>query len=250
MGGKPRLLNLLQLLCLLVLLPFSLATGVADFDWRTLWAEPQQLALLLDSRLPRTLAVILVGATLGVAGMVMQMLLKNRFIEPTMIGATQSVALGILIVSLCFPGASLFAKMSVASLFALGGMVLFSILVYRLAPQQQLLVPLLGIVFGNVIESATTFVAYQTDALQMLSAWFTGDFSGILVGRYELLWLTAALALLIYFMADQLSIMSLGKNLCYCCSLLIAYCLLLIAYCLLLIASVYPPCCSKRSPIT
>ncbi|NBI13397.1 iron chelate uptake ABC transporter family permease subunit [[Haemophilus] felis] len=243
MGGKPRLLNLLQLLCLLVLLPFSLATGVADFDWRTLWAEPQQLALLLDSRLPRTLAVILVGATLGVAGMVMQMLLKNRFIEPNMIGATQSVALGILIVSLCFLGASLFAKMSVASLFALGGMVLFSMLVYRLAPQQQLLVPLLGIVFGNVIESATTFVAYQTDALQMLSAWFTGDFFGILVGRYELLWLTATLALLIYFMADQLSIMSLGKNLCYCCSLLIAHCSLLIA-------SVYPPCCSKRSPIT
>lgn len=205
-------LNRINFLCLLILLPISLATGVADFSWREFLGDPQQWEVLFISRLPRTLAVLLVGATLGVSGMVLQIVLKNRFIEPSMIGASQSAAVGILVVSLLFPAASLLGKMSVATLFALIGMGVFSLLLQRLPPQQQLLVPLMGIVFGNIIEAGTTFVAYQTDTLQLISVWFVGDFSGVLAGRYELLWLTAGLAVVVYLLADRLSIAGLGRN--------------------------------------
>ena len=170
------------------------------------------MQVLLISRLPRTFAVILVGATLGVAGMVLQIVLKNRFIEPGMIGASQSAALGILLTSLLFPSAALLLKMSVATISALIGMGIFTLLLQQLPPHQRLMVPLVGIVFGNIIEAMTTFLAYETDSLQTLSIWFSGDFSGILAGRYELLWLTAALAVVVYIMADRLSITGLGKN--------------------------------------
>ena len=170
------------------------------------------MQVLLVSRLPRTFAVILVGATLGVAGMVLQIVLKNRFIEPGMIGASQSAALGILLTSLLFPSAALFLKMSFATVSALIGMGIFTLLLQQLPPHQRLMVPLVGIVFGNIIEAMTTFLAYETDSLQTLSIWFSGDFSGILAGRYELLWLTAALAVVVYIMADRLSITGLGKN--------------------------------------
>ena len=170
------------------------------------------MQVLLVSRLPRTFAVILVGATLGVAGMVLQIVLKNRFIEPGMIGASQSAALGILLTSLLFPSAALLLKMSFATVSALIGMGIFTLLLQQLPPHQRLMVPLVGIVFGNIIEAMTTFLAYETDSLQTLSIWFSGDFSGILAGRYELLWLTAALAVVVYIMADRLSITGLGKN--------------------------------------
>lgn len=170
------------------------------------------MQVLLVSRLPRTFAVILVGAILGVAGMVLQIVLKNRFIEPGMIGASQSAALGILLTSLLFPSAALLLKMSVATVSALIGMGIFTLLLQQLPPHQRLMVPLVGIVFGNIIEAMTTFLAYETDSLQTLSIWFSGDFSGILAGRYELLWLTAALAVVVYIMADRLSITGLGKN--------------------------------------
>ena len=170
------------------------------------------MQVLLVSRLPRTFAVILVGATLGVAGMVLQIVLKNRFIEPGMIGASQSAALGILLTSLLFPSAALLLKMSVATVSALIGIGIFTLLLQQLPPHQRLMVPLVGIVFGNIIEAMTTFLAYETDSLQTLSIWFSGDFSGILAGRYELLWLTAALAVVVYIMADRLSITGLGKN--------------------------------------
>ncbi|WP_373767369.1 ABC transporter permease [Glaesserella sp.] len=205
-------LNRINILILLILCPLSMATGVADFHWTDIFSSPEQLQLLLVSRLPRTLAVILVGATLAVAGMVLQIVLKNRFIDPNLIGATQSAGVGILLVSLLFPASALLVKMSVAALSALIGIGIFMLLLQRLPPQQQLIVPLVGIVFGNIIESIGTFIAYETNSLQMLSIWTSGDFSGVLSGRYELLWLTAAFAVLVYVMADRLSITGLGRN--------------------------------------
>ncbi|MCL4168485.1 UNVERIFIED_CONTAM: hypothetical protein GTU68_002974 [Idotea baltica] len=40
----------------------------------------------------------------------------------------------------------------------------------------------------------------------------TGEFSGILAGRYEFLWVAGALALLTYWVADQFSVAGLGER--------------------------------------
>lgn len=202
----------LNLLFLLLLIPISMSVGVADFSWREIFSSSEQSQIFFISRLPRTLAVLLVGATLAIAGMVLQIVLKNRFIEPSMIGASQSAAIGILITSLFFPASALLLKMSIATLCALIGMGIFMLLIRKLPPYQQLMLPLVGIVFGNVIEAISTYIAYETDSLQVLSVWFSGDFSGILAGRYELLWLTAILAVVVYIMADKLTIAGLGEN--------------------------------------
>lgn len=207
-----RHLAYLNFLFLLILCPISMSVGVADFSWTDLFQQPEQTQLFFVSRLPRTLAIILVGATLSIAGMVLQIVLKNRFIEPSMIGASQSAALGILIATLLFPATPLLAKMSFATVCALISMAIFMFLMRNLPPHQKLMLPLIGIIFGNVIESITTFIAYETDSLQLLSVWFAGDFSGVLAGRYELLWITAGLAFLVYIMADRLSIAGLGQN--------------------------------------
>lgn len=207
-----RKLTFFNLFLLLILCPLSMSVGVADFHWGELFSQSEQSQLFFISRLPRTLAVILVGATLSVSGMVLQIVLKNRFIEPSMIGASQSAAVGILIASLCFPAMPLIFKMSFATVTALIGMAIFMLLMRNLPPHQKLMLPLVGIIFGNIIEAVTTFIAYETDSLQLLSVWFADDFSGVLAGRYELLWLTAALAVIIYILADQLSIAGLGQN--------------------------------------
>ncbi|MDK4591231.1 iron chelate uptake ABC transporter family permease subunit, partial [Kingella kingae] len=102
--------------------------------------------------------------------------------------------------------------MSVAAVAALLGMLLFMAMIRKLPPTAQLLVPLVGIIFGGVIESVYTFIAYETDMLQLISVWQSGDFSGVLLGRYELLWLTGALAVVAYLIADQLTIVGLGES--------------------------------------
>ncbi|MDO4908200.1 ABC transporter permease [Neisseria sp.] len=204
--------TLLNLLALAVLFAASLSVGVADFSWAKLFEFSDDMRLMLVSRLPRTFAIVLTGASLAVAGMIMQILMRNRFVEPSMVGAGQSAALGLLLMALVFPAAPLTVKMSAAALAALCGMLVFMALIRRLPPTAQLMVPLVGIIFGGVIESAAVFIAYEQEMMQLLGVWQQGDFSGVLLGRYELLWLTGILALCAYLIADRLTIVGLGET--------------------------------------
>lgn len=210
MTSKPLSLNLFSLLAAAVLFAASLSIGAADFDWRNVLTHSDDAQLMLISRLPRTLAAVLTGASMAVAGMMMQILMRNRFVEPSMVGASQSAALGLLLMSLFVPSAAILLKMSAAAVAALLGMAVFMLIIRRLPPAEQMLVPLAGMIFGGVIESAATFIAYETEMLQMLGVWQQGDFSGVLMGRYELLWLNGAIAAAAYLMADRLTIAGLG----------------------------------------
>lgn len=182
------------------------ATGTGD-------AETQRSAmLLLVSRVPRTVAVLLAGAGMAVAGMLMQVLVRNRFVEPSTAGTVESAVLGILVVTIIAPGAPLLGKMAVAAVFALAGTALFLRILRGVPLRSVLVVPLIGLMLGGVISAATTFVAYRTDLLQSLGSWTTGDFSGVLRGRYELLWLALALTVVAYLAADRFTVAGMGRD--------------------------------------
>ncbi|WP_182112716.1 MULTISPECIES: ABC transporter permease [unclassified Actinotalea] len=168
--------------------------------------------VLLVSRLPRTLAVLLAGSAMAVAGMLMQVLVRNRFVEPSTAGTVESAVLGILVVTIMAPGAPLMGKMGVAAVFALAGTALFLRILRAVPLRSVLVVPLIGLMLGGVISAATTFVAYRLDLLQSLGAWTTGDFSGVLRGRYELLWLTFVLTIVAYLAADRFTVAGMGRE--------------------------------------
>lgn len=191
----------------------SMFIGVSDVSLPELLAgEDEAWKILLISRIPRTLAVVLAGAAVGVAGLIMQLMARNKFVEPSMVGTVESATMGILVVTVLAPGASLFAKMSTASLFAMAGTALFLLVLRRLPMRDTLIVPLVGIMLGGVIGAVTTFFAYRFDLLQTLNSWMIGDFSGVLRGRYELLWIVAALTLLGYLCADRLTVAGMGQE--------------------------------------
>lgn len=211
----PSFVNLSALGLMLILVVISLSVGVADFSWKnlaTLGEDNSDLHVFLVSRLPRTLAIILTGASMAVAGMMIQVVFKNRFVEPSMVGATQSAALGMLTITLLAPTLAIGLKMVVATVFALVGMLVFMKLISRLPPENILMIPLVGIVFSGIIEAITTFIAYQTETVQLMSVWHLGDFSGVLAGRYEMLWLVGILCVIAYVLADRLTIIGLGDT--------------------------------------
>ena len=86
-------LNVFSLILLAVLFVISLSIGVANFNWFDLFRSINEWQVLLISRFPRTFAIVLTGASMAVAGMIVQILTLNRFVEPSMIGANQSAAL-------------------------------------------------------------------------------------------------------------------------------------------------------------
>lgn len=190
----------------------SLCIGVDDLPMGSVFTDAGALQLLLVSRLPRTVAVVLTGAGLAIAGLVLQILVRNRFVEPITTGTGQSAALGVLAVTLLFPTASIAMKTLGASVTALAGTSIFLTIAHRLPPTQPFLIPLFGLVYGGVIGAAVTFIAWQTDLLQYVDVWTNGEFSGVLRGRYELLWITAAMVALAWWVADRLTIASMGRE--------------------------------------
>lgn len=204
------------LMLVLMLLPLSagsILVGAATLDLSALVSDPRAMLILTVSRLPRTLAVILTGAALAIAGVVMQQLVRNRFVEPGTTGTAEGAALGLLAVTLIAPAAPIWVKMAVASLGALAATALFLRLIRRLPPREVLLVPLVGIVLAGVLGAVVTFIGWQTDLLQMVGIWLmTGEFSGVLAGRYELLWIAAAAAAAAWVAADRFAILGLGRE--------------------------------------
>lgn len=195
-----------------MLVVLSIFIGAAEFSpWQAIH-DPTALQLLFASRMPRTIAAALTGAALSIAGLIMQALVRNRFVEPSTAGTAQSAALGILIVTLVFPAASLAVKTLFASILALLGTAIFMMTAHRLPPAQPYLVPLFGLVYGGVIGAVVTFVGWQTELLQFIDIWTNGEFSGVVRGRYELLWGTALMAVIAWWVADRLTVLSLGRD--------------------------------------
>ena len=202
---------LLLLLCFLFLV--SLFLGAGDMSLAgLLHMDSEAWQLLLISRLPRALALVLAGTSLAVAGLIMQMLVRNRFVEPSTAGTVESATMGILAVTLLAPGIPVLGKMLVAALFALAGTALFLLILRRIPLRSAFLVPVVGLVLGGVIQAVTTFFAYQYDLMQALNTWTMGDFSGVLRGRYELLWVAFALSCAAYFAADRFTVLGMGEQ--------------------------------------
>jgi len=193
----------------------SVFIGVSNVSPATLLsgsADSHALQVLLVSRIPRTLAIVLAGGSMAVVGMIMQLLARNNFVEPSTAGTIEAATLGLLVVAILAPGMPVMGKMVVASLFALAGTALF-LRILRLVPLRSVLVaPLIGIMLGGVIGAVTTFFAYRLDLLQSLNSWMTGSFAGVLRGRYELLWLSFVLMLVAYIAADRFTVAGMGQD--------------------------------------
>jgi iron complex transport system permease protein len=193
----------------------SLFVGVSDVSLASLLSGElggRAGEVLLISRIPRTVALLLSGASMAIAGLVMQMVVRNRFVEPGTTGTSESAALGFLVVTLLAPGWPLMGKMAVSALFALGGTALFLRVLRAVPLRDVLLVPLVGIMLGGIVGAVSAFIAYRTNMMGTLLAWNMGDFSGVIRGRYELLWFGLAGCLLAYLAADRFTVAGMGKD--------------------------------------
>ncbi|MDO4435497.1 MAG: iron chelate uptake ABC transporter family permease subunit [Cardiobacteriaceae bacterium] len=190
----------------------SLYVGVVEVDWKNVWHDEKARMIFVESRVPRTAAIWLTGISMSVAGLLMQMVVHNRFVEPSTAGTAEGAALGLVAVTLLAPHWSVMAKMGVAAVCAFGSMLLFLALAKRLPVRDSLLVPLVGMIYGGIIGAVAEFWAYEYEILQLLNTWLSGDFSAVLRGRYELLWVGGFAAAFAYYLADRLTIIGMGQQ--------------------------------------
>lgn len=198
----------LSVTALLLLAGASLAIGATN-----LWSGQLDAGMVLAvSRVPRTLAAMLAGAGLALAGVVIQQTVQNRLVEPGLTGTPEAAMLGLLVITLLVPGAPIPGKMAAATLGALIGTAGFFVLSRQVPRRDPMLLPLVGLIYAGILGAAALGLAWITDLVQYVAIWQAGEFSGVLRGRYELLWLVAALAVLLYLLADRITLLGLGED--------------------------------------
>lgn len=172
----------------------------------------QQRQIIWVSRIPRVLSIVMAGVGLSISGLIMQQLSRNKFVSPTTAGTMDSARLGILVAILFFGQASPIIRMSVAFIFSITGTLIFMKILDKVKFKDPIFIPLVGLMFGNIIGSITTFFAYRYDLIQNMSAWLQGNFALILKGRYELLYISIPLILISYLFANRFTIAGMGED--------------------------------------
>ena len=210
---KKQGITLLLAGVLLVLSIGSLFVGVIDLDMAAvLSGDGQQLEVFLVSRLPRLMAILCTGAGMSTAGLLMQNLCRNKFVSPTTGATISSAQFGILLALVFFPNATLWGRALMAFAAAAVGTWIFVWFIQRIQFKDVVMVPLVGIMFGNVVGGVTSYLAYEYEMTQALSSWLVGHFSLVLKGRYEIVYLVAPMIVLAFVFANHFNIVGMGHD--------------------------------------
>ena len=192
----------------------SLFIGVIDIDIKDLWnfSDVTTMKLFFLSRIPRLLAILCTGMGMSMAGLIMQQLCMNKFVSPSTGATISSAQFGILLSMVFFPTLGLWCRVSLAFMMALLGTFIFVWVLQKIQFKNSVLVPLVGIMFGNVLGGITSFIAYKYEVTQQLSSYLVGSFSLIMKGNYELVWLVLPLGVIAYIYARYFNIVGMGKD--------------------------------------
>lgn len=198
---------ILAILVVIILSIISLFTGAYDIR-----GQADGMDMFFITRVPRTAALLLTGAAMSMAGLVMQLITQNRLVEPTTTGTIEWSGLGLLFVYLLFPAPTLVQRMTGAIIFSFVGTMIFFLFLRRVKLRSSLIVPIIGMMLGAVISAVSTFVGLVFQMTQNIETWFVGSFAPIQVGRYEYLWLIVIVTCLIFIYANRLTLAGLGED--------------------------------------
>ncbi len=180
--NRSALISLLTLVALLSI-AVALASGSAGFEPRAVWSglfgngDAILRDIVLDLRLPRTLAAFGTGAALALAGAMMQVLLRNPLADPYVLGTSGGAAVGAMLALLAGAGTWL------VNSAALGGALGSTLLVFALAqigtersPGRLLLTGVVVAAGWGALITLLLATAPERNLRGMLF-WLMGDFS-------------------------------------------------------------------------
>ncbi len=197
----------------IVLCILSLYVGTDPISWQGLFAGSEADWLTLKaSRIPRLIAIVLTGMGLSIGGVILQHIVRNKFVEPETAGGLDAAKLGIMISLVVLPSAGVFSKMLAALALCFVAGVIYIMIVARIRYQQMVLIPVIGLMFGSVLSAGAEFYAYKNNLLQDVQGWLLGDFSRVVQGHYEILYVIVPVIVLTYVFAKRFTVIGMGQE--------------------------------------
>lgn len=205
---RARWAVLFALLCLA-----SLLVGARQLQWSQLFSASGDAWLTITaSRLPRLAALVLTGVGLAVCGVILQHIVRNKFVEPGTTGGLDAAKLGILVSLALAPAAGAPARMLFALVFCFAAGLLFVWVIRRIQFKSTVLVPVIGLMYGGVLSAFAEFYAYRNNIMQSMQGWLLGDFSRVVQGSYEIIYLILPIVALTYLYAHRFTVVGMGEG--------------------------------------
>ena len=200
-------------IALVILSLISLFIGVSNISIKDILAgDSSKMQIILISRVPRLISIVIAGMGLSISGLIMQQISRNKFTSPTTAGTMDSAKMGLMFAMLFMPKAGVISKAVFSFIFALLGSLIFMTILKKLKVKNIIFVPLVGMMFGNLVSSITSFISYYKDMNQSLNAWFQRSFSTVMKGNYELLYLCIPAIILAFIYANKFTIAGMGES--------------------------------------
>lgn len=207
--------NIRWLLCLSVLMLLALLLSLcAGEQWISPgdWFTPRGELFVWQIRLPRTLAVLLVGAALAISGAVMQALFENPLAEPGLLGVSNGAGVGLIAAVLLGQGQ---LPNWALGLCAIAGALIITLILLRFARRHLSTSRLLlaGVALGIICSALMTWAIYFSTSvdLRQLMYWMMGGFGGV---DWRQSWLMLALIpvlLWICWQSRPMNMLALGE---------------------------------------
>ncbi|NNB53874.1 ABC transporter permease [Pseudomonas fragi] len=185
----------------------SLLVGARQLEW-----SGDAWLTLTASRLPRLAALVLTGVGLSVCGVILQHLVRNKFVEPATSGGLDAAKLGILLSLALVPAASMAVRMLFALVICFVAGLVFVLLIRRIQFKNTVLVPVIGLMYGGVLSAIAEFYAYRHNIMQSMQGWLLGDFSRVVQGSYEIIYLILPIVALTYLYAHRFTLVGMGEG--------------------------------------
>lgn len=200
-------------LCFVLLCLVSLLVGVKQVSLVQLLSMSDDAWLTLTaSRLPRLAALVLAGIGLSTCGVILQQVVRNRFVEPATSGGLDAAKMGILVALTLAPAMGPLGRMLFALAFCFVASLVYVTIIRRIKFKNMVLVPVIGLMFGAVLSAAAEFYAYSNNILQSMQGWLMGDFSRVVAGHYEIIYLILPVVIVAYAFAHRFTLLGMGES--------------------------------------
>lgn len=191
----------------------SLLIGAQQVAWSQVFLFSGDAWLTLTaSRLPRLVALILTGVGLSVCGVILQHIVRNKFVEPATSGGLDAAKLGILVALTMMPTLGNFGRMLFAVAFSFAASLIFVAITRQIKLKSTVLVPVIGLMYGGVLSAIAEFYAYRNNILQSMQGWLLGDFSKVVQGNYEIIYLILPIVAATYLYAHRFTMLGMGEG--------------------------------------
>ena len=191
----------------------SLVLGTERISWQAIIQFQEGAWLTLTaSRIPRLVAIVLTGIGLSVCGVILQHIVRNKFVESGTSGGLDAAKLGILASLTLLPSASVMSKMLFATVFCFVSSLIFIAIISRIRFRNTVLIPVIGLMYGAVLSAIAEFYAYQNNILQSMQGWLLGDFSRVVQEHYEMIYLILPMILITYLFAYRFTVLGMGEE--------------------------------------